>query len=232
MPKVSVIVFPGSNCDRDIFHVFDHIFQFDTSYHWYDEPISRSNCDLAVIPGGFSYGDYLRAGFLATLSDAVLSLDSFVENGGKVLGICNGFQVLTERKLLPGVLTKNNHNRFVHRDVNLRLENSETMFTCNGETNQVLRMPVAHAEGRYLVSEDELHEMEKKNQIVFRYCSSSGDVGSEDENPNGSLSSIAGVVDSSANVMGMMPHPERSCESILGGVDGKFIFESIYKYFE
>ncbi|MBC7121682.1 MAG: phosphoribosylformylglycinamidine synthase I [Pseudothermotoga sp.] len=220
--KCAVIVFPGSNCDRDAFHVLKYVFGLDCQYVFHEDSFPPDEFDLIVLPGGFSFGDYLRAGAIARFSPVMGSVREAVNRGKFVLGICNGFQILTESKLLPGALLRNKNLRFICRDVFIKVVNNRTPFTCSLEDGQILRMPIAHGEGRYFIPADQL----KGQQIVFQYCDERGSV-NEDSNPNGSCLNIAGVINDRGNVLGMMPHPERCCEEILGNTDGKKIFESL-----
>ena len=191
-----------------------------------DEDISDVDC--LIIPGGFSYGDYLRTGAIARFSPVMREVEKFAADGGLVIGICNGFQILCEAGLLPGVLIRNDHVQFRCEWVNLRVETTETPFTALCDNDQVLRIPISHGEGNYYADDYVLDVLEKENRIVFKYCDDDGSV-TQDSNPNGSLRNIAGILNSNRNVLGMMPHPERCCEGSLGGEDGKLLFESIVK---
>jgi phosphoribosylformylglycinamidine synthase subunit PurQ / glutaminase len=224
-PRASVIVFPGSNCDHDAFYALRKIMDFDARFVWHKDE-SLGDTDLIVLPGGFSYGDYLRCGAIARFSPIMKEIIKFARDGGTVLGICNGFQVLCEAGLLPGALVKNNHLQFVCKDVYIRVENAQTRFTGACSENEVLKIPVAHGEGNFIIDREGLEELGKNRQIVFRYCDSDGTV-SESANPNGSLDNIAGIVNREGNVLGMMPHPERAMENLLGKCDGKKIFKSV-----
>jgi phosphoribosylformylglycinamidine synthase len=195
---------------------------------WHED-VNLSRFDCIIIPGGFSYGDYLRTGAIASLSPIMDSVEKFASRGGPVLGTCNGFQILVEADLLPGVLIRNSSLRFVCRWVNIRVENNKTAFTGNLNEGDVLRIPVAHGEGSYYCTGDVLKELEDNSQIVFRYCDGEGNV-TPGSNPNGSIGNIAGICNKSGNVLGMMPHPERCSESVLGGADGKLIFESVISW--
>ncbi len=223
--RVGVIVFPGSNCDHDAYHVARHVFGFETTFIWHKEH-ELPPVDLVIVPGGFSYGDYLRAGAVARFSFIMDSVVRFAEKGGLVLGICNGFQILCECGLLPGVLLSNASVRFVCKWVHLRTDNVNTPFTSQAEQGQILRLPVAHGEGNYFTEASELVELERNDQVVFRYTTPEGEVTPE-VNPNGSSNNIAGIVNREGNVLGMMPHPERATESILGGSDGAILFRSL-----
>ncbi|MBU0701779.1 phosphoribosylformylglycinamidine synthase subunit PurQ [bacterium] len=223
--KWAVIVFPGSNCDHDCYYILKDVLGQDVCYKWHKDT-SLSGIDCVVLPGGFSYGDYLRCGAIARFSPIMNEVIKFANNGGRVIGICNGFQILLEAGLLPGAMLRNESLRFICRNVYLRIENSKTVFTKGTQTGQILRMPIAHAEGNYFADNDTLNKLHENNQIVFRYCTPEGVV-VPDANPNGAIDSIAGICNENGNVLGIMPHPERVTEQILGGVDGRLIFESI-----
>ncbi|MCY4204204.1 MAG: phosphoribosylformylglycinamidine synthase subunit PurQ [Bacteroidetes bacterium] len=223
--RVGVIVFPGSNCDHDAYHVARHVFGLETSFIWHKER-ELPPVDLVIVPGGFSYGDYLRAGAVARFSSIMDSVIRFAEQGGLVLGICNGFQVLCECGLLPGVLLRNSSVRFVCKWVHLRTDNVENPFTDSADPGQILRLPVAHGEGNYFAESSELAELEHNGQVVFRYTTPDGEATLE-ANPNGSANNIAGIVNRGGNVLGMMPHPERAAEHALGGQDGAVLFRSL-----
>lgn len=227
-PKFGVVVFPGSNCDYDAFYVLKKIYDFDVKFLWHKDT-NLDDSDVIVLPGGFSYGDYLRTGAIARFSPIMNSVIDFANKGGFVLGICNGFQILLEAGLLPGVLLKNNSLQFVSRDVYLSVENNNTLFTKDVNKKSVLKVPVAHGEGNYFTDEDTLSSLVDNNQIVFKYCSRDGEIGQE-FNPNGSLMNIAGIINKKGNILGMMPHPERASDPVLKKTDGKFIFDSIGKY--
>ncbi len=219
--KVGVARFPGSNCDADVFYVFKEVLKQEVVYLWHEEK-SLQGCNLVVLPGGFSYGDYLRVGAMAKLSPVMSEIKKFAIQGGPVLGICNGFQILTESGLLPGVLLKNQAGRFICDWISLRVENPETPFTTFYQKGELIRMPIAHGEGRYFVDENSLKDLEQNGQIVFRY---------EGENPNGSLKAIAGICSKDKNVLGLMPHPERCSEKLLKGEDGLKLFQSIMNFY-
>lgn len=227
--KVGVVVFPGSNCDQDCFYVFNDILQQDVRYLWHKDSYI-GDVDLIVLPGGFSYGDYLRCGAIARFSPVMGSIIKFANDGGLVLGICNGFQILCEAGLLPGVLLKNKSLRFICDTVYVRVENNNTIFTNNYKKNEVIRLPIAHGEGQYYVDELKLKEIEDNNQVILRYCSEKGEL-KEEFNPNGSLNHIAGLINKEGNIFGLMPHPERASDPVLRNTDGKRIFESIIKNF-
>lgn len=223
--RVGVIVFPGSNCDHDAYHVARHVFGLETRFIWHKER-ELPPVDLVIVPGGFSYGDYLRAGAVARFSLIMDSVVRFAERGGLVLGICNGFQVLCECGLLPGALLRNASVRFACSWVHLRIDNTEVPYTRNAELGQVLRIPIAHGEGNYYAEASELVELERNGQVVFRYTTPAGEI-TPDSNPNGSANNIAGIVNRAGNVLGMMPHPERAAEEALGSQDGAILFRSL-----
>lgn len=227
--KFGVVVFPGSNCDDDMVHVLQTVTgaQVEKIWHKSSDLSSYSTDDCIVLPGGFSYGDYLRSGAIARYSPIMQSVISFAEKGGYVLGICNGFQILCEAGLLPGVLLRNLNEKFICKNVTIKAENINTPLTNGIPTGKVLTIPIAHAEGRYFAPEAELHEIEKNNQVLFRYCDVDGQL-SEEANPNGSINHIAGVCNTNKNVFGMMPHPERAAEEVLGNEDGRALFESLF----
>ena len=223
--KFGVIVFPGSLCDTDCFNVLQNVFQQQVEYVWH-KTTDISSYDCVILPGGFSYGDHLRAGAIAKSSPIMSAIKSFSDKGKFVLGICNGFQVLCEAALLPGALIQNSHIEFRCEWTHIRIENNRSPFTSKTDLGQSLRIPIAHGEGHYFVNETTFAEMQRNDQIIFRYSSIDGKVNDE-FNPNGSMDNVAGVSNAEGNVLGMMPHPERCCESILGGEDGKYIFESL-----
>ena len=217
--KVGVVVFPGSNCDRDMFHVLTDVFNFDAQYFWHENGLPK-NIDAVILPGGFSYGDRLRAGAIAAHSPIIKDVKKMAEKGIPILGVCNGFQILVESGLLPGVLLKNDSLNFMCEWTNLIVENNKTPFTNQFKLEQKIPIPIANGEGKYYVDEDTLKELKKKNQIVFRY----------DKVVNGSSHRIAGVCNEDGNVVGMMPHPERAVESEINPIDNKpssLIFESL-----
>ena len=223
--KFGVVILPGSNCDHDALHVAEDVLGAEAEPLWHkDTDLKRA--DVVIIPGGFAYGDYLRAGALAKFAPIMEPIRRHAEAGGLVFGICNGFQVLTEVGLLPGALMRNEHLRFVSRDVHLRVEETDTPFTSELQAGQVLRVPIAHGEGNYFADEATLDELERNRQVIFRYCDEEGRITTE-ANLNGSARNIAGICNRTRNVLGMMPHPERCSESILGNADGLQIFRSI-----
>ena len=223
--KFGIVVFPGTWSDTDCYHVVDQVLREPVEYVWHEET-DLSAYDCVVLPGGFSYGDHLRAGALARFSPVMKSVEKLAGDGGLVIGICNGFQILCEAGLLPGVLTRNAHLQFRCQWVNLRIERSAGSFTGAGSDGQVLRVPISHGEGNYYADTDTLDRLESRGQVAFRYCTPDGEV-TEGANPNGSVRNIAGITNEQRNVLGMMPHPERCCEEIVGGTDGRVIFESI-----
>ena len=223
--KFGVIVFPGSNCDHDMYYALKTIIGNNVKFIWHQDT-SLADYDGVVLPGGFSYGDYLRAGAIARFSPILQEVIRFANKGKIVLGICNGFQVLTESGLLPGALMRNQNLRFICKHVYIRTENNSTVFTKMLKQDQVLRIPIAHGEGKYYIDDDDLSRLKDNNQIIFRYCSPSGKL-DNGYNPNGSKANIAGIINSEGNVLGMMPHPERAVELLLGSEDGRYLFESI-----
>ncbi len=223
--KAGVIVFPGSNCDRDAYRAFKLIEGVETAYLWHGSH-DLEGCDVVILPGGFSYGDYLRAGAIARFSPIMKKVIEFARGGGLVLGICNGFQILTESGLLPGALLRNSNLRFVCREVILRVETNKTLLTADLKPGSLLRMPVAHGEGGYFADHATLAGLETQGRVLFRYVDNTGVV-TAGANPNGSINGIAGIVNEQGNVFGMMPHPERACEPILGSADGLSIIKSL-----
>ncbi|MBK8701744.1 MAG: phosphoribosylformylglycinamidine synthase subunit PurQ [Saprospiraceae bacterium] len=226
--KFGVVVFPGSNCDDDMVHVLGNVMGFDVVKIWHKETslAPYGPLDGIVLPGGFSYGDYLRSGAIARFSDIMQEVVKFANGGGFVWGICNGFQILCEAGLLPGVLLSNEHKKFICKNVYLETVNRETMLTRGIEEGQILKIPIAHADGRYYIPEHEVNALWDNGQVLFRYCDENGKL-TEEANVNGSLFHIAGVCNKEKNVFGMMPHPERAAEDILGNTDGKLLFESL-----
>ena len=223
--KFGIIVFPGSNCDRDLEMVTQGILGQPTRMVWHQET-DISDLDVVLIPGGFSYGDYLRCGAIARFSPVMRSVVNHANQGKFVLGICNGFQVLTEVGLLPGVLTRNRDLHFICDRVFLKVENTDLPWTHSYSSKQVINLPIAHGEGRYYADSDDIKALEDNGQVVFRYCSSNGTT-DENSNPNGSLNNIAGIINKQGNVLGMMPHPERAADSVLGSIDGKALFQTL-----
>jgi len=223
--KFGVVIFPGSNCDYDTFYVLKDVLKQETTLLWHKEH-DLKNVDCVILPGGFSYGDYLRSGAISKFSPLMQEVVEFVEKGGLVLGICNGFQVLLELGLLPGAMLRNKNLKFICQFVHLKIENDNTPFTRKGKKGQVLSIPIAHYEGNYFAPPETIQELKENDQIILRYSDTDGKI-SEEANVNGSLENIAGLINKSGNIMGMMPHPERASEMILGSEDGKIIFESI-----
>ena len=223
--RFGIIVFPGTWSDVDCYSVINDVFGCEVDYVWHKET-DLDGYDCVIIPGGFSYGDYLRCGSIASLSPIMNSIKDFASRGGLVIGICNGFQILCESGLLPGALIRNSHLQFRCQWVNLRVEKDDSAFTENGYEGQIVKIPISHGEGNYYADDQTLERLENNGQILFRYCDQSGAF-TPDSNPNGSVNSIAGIINESGNVLGMMPHPERCCDELIGGVDGKFIFESV-----
>jgi len=223
--KFGVVVFPGTWSDRDCYYALNDILNQKVDYIWHKET-DLSDFDCIILPGGFSYGDYLRPGAIARFSPVMSSIEQFAARGKLVIGICNGFQVLCESGLLPGILMQNDHLQYRCQWTQIRVENSTLSFTSVCSEKQTLKIPVSHYEGRYYVDEDTLAELEADRRVVFRYSTVTGDITIE-ANPNGSLNNIAGITNKGGNVLGMMPHPERSCETILGSSDGNLIWESI-----
>ena len=228
MARIAVLVFPGSNCDHDDYHAAKHVFGQDARFVWHKEE-SVGDADLVIVPGGFSYGDYLRSGAIARFSPVMQDVVRHAREGGLVMGVCNGFQVLCEAGLLPGALLRNAGLRFVCRDAHLRVENAATPFTNQAACGDVLTIPVAHGDGNYTADEATLDKLEAEGRVVFRYVTAAGEVTPE-ANPNGSARNIAGIVSEGGNVLGMMPHPERCVEALLdheGSADGAVLFRSV-----
>ena len=225
--KFGVVVFPGTWSDMDCFNVLDDVLHQPVEYVWHRET-DLSDYDCIVLPGGFSYGDYLRPGAIARFSPVMKAVEEFAERGKPVLGICNGFQILCEAGLLPGVLMPNTHLQFRCEWVCLRVENDTLPFTNAATAGRVLRVPISHGEGNYFADPDTIRALEAENRVAFRYCDAAGEV-TDGANPNGSLGNIAGITNARGNVLGMMPHPERCCEPLLGGDDGKIVFESLIR---
>ena len=223
--KFAVLRFPGSNCDQDCLRTLRDSFSATAEAVWHKET-SLAGYDVIVVPGGFSYGDYLRCGAIARYSPVMTAVIAAAGQGVPVIGICNGFQILCEAGLLPGALVHNQGLHFICKQGHLRLENRDSPFTCCGTTGQILRLPIAHGEGCYFADPETLEQLEDSNRIAFRYCDPSGKINPA-ANPNGSLHHIAGILNQEGNVLGLMPHPERACEARLGGAEGRLIFDSI-----
>lgn len=223
--KVGIIIFPGSNCDHDAEHCFKTILNLETKLIWHKES-SLGDVDFVFIPGGFSFGDYLRCGSIARFSPIMNDIIRHAKSGKPVMGVCNGFQILSECALLPGALIRNQNLKFICETIELRVETNKNQFTSQLQKGQIIRIPIAHGEGNYTASSDVLSELNDNEQILFRYSNTHGEVSSE-TNPNGSQENIAGIVNKAGNVLGMMPHPERAVESFLGSDDGLKLFHSI-----
>jgi len=224
-PPIDVIVFPGSNCDHDAFDTIGRLMGCNVSEVWHRAD-HIGVASAVIVPGGFSYGDYLRSGAVARFAPVMDSVVEFARNGGPVLGICNGFQILTEAGMLPGVLMRNSGLRFICREIYLRVERDDTIFTRRYMKGQIIKIPIAHNEGNYYLPDDQLDELEAHNQVVFRYCDRKGNVTPE-ANPNGAARNIAGIINRAGNVLGMMPHPERRSDPLLGKPDGADLFRSL-----
>ncbi len=228
--KFGIIVFPGSNCDADCYHVIKEVMNQPVEYIWHKEN-TVAGFDALILPGGFSYGDYLRTGAIARFSPIMPAVIDFAEQGGLVIGICNGFQILLEAGLLPGAMLRNRSLKFICKPVFLKVNRADTPFTNHMKVDQVVRIPVAHGEGNYFCDQNTLQSLKDNGQIIFTYCSEDGQELPE-FNPNGSLANIAGICNIKGNVLGMMPHPERCSEEILGGRDGFYIFDSMINWLE
>jgi len=224
--RVAVPIFPGSNCDHDALHACGTIMGWDTKAVWHQEKALPEGTELVFVPGGFSYGDYLRCGAIAALAPIMADVKRFADQGGLVVGVCNGFQILCEAGLLPGALLRNESLRFIHKSVHLRTERTDLPFTRAFKPGQVIEVPIAHAEGNFTLDDEGLVELEAQGGVVFRYCGPKGEVAPE-FNPNGAENSIAGIVNARGNVLGMMPHPERVVEAAQGGTDGLWLFRSL-----
>ena len=223
--KFGIVTFPGSNCDYDAYHAVTEILGEEATYLWHKDHDLQGS-DVVILPGGFSYGDYLRAGAIARFSPIMRDVVAHAKAGGPVLAICNGFQIACEAGLLPGALMRNSHLQFVSAEVRLRVENTDTMFTNLYERGEVLRIPVAHGEGRFVAPPDVLDQLEGDGRVIFKYADADGSLSAE-ANPNGSERNIAGIMNDGGNVLGMMPHPERACSQLLGSNDGVRLLESI-----
>ncbi|HEU4386774.1 MAG TPA: phosphoribosylformylglycinamidine synthase subunit PurQ [Blastocatellia bacterium] len=223
--KFGVVMFPGSNCDHDTYHVISKVIGQPVDFIWHRQQ-SVGDCDAVILPGGFSYGDYLRSGAIARFSPIMTAIKEFAAGGGLVLGICNGFQILCEAGLLPGALLRNSNLKFICSHLNVRVETTDTPFTERCQRGQVLSVPIAHGEGNYFCDPATLAELQREDLIVFRYCDEAGEPTAE-SNPNGALDNIAGICNRERNVMGLMPHPERASEELLNSADGRVIFCSM-----
>jgi phosphoribosylformylglycinamidine synthase len=228
--KFGVVVFPGSNCDRDAYHAATAVLGQSAELIWHKDT-SLNGADVVVLPGGFAHGDYLRTGAMARFSPIMAEVRAFADRGGPVLGICNGFQILLEAGLLPGAMLRNRELKYRCEHVHVRVEQSDTPFTCGAHVGQVLRIPIGHGEGNYYAPPDVLERIEANRQVVLRYTTADGRL-EDAANPNGSIGAIAGLCNEGRNVVGMMPHPERACEPLLGSTDGLVILRSILKAFE
>ena len=226
--KFGIVTFPGSNCDYDSYAAVKFSLGEDVEFLWHADSDLKGS-DVVILPGGFSYGDYLRTGSIARFSPIMKEVIRFARDGGMVLGICNGFQILLEAGLLPGAMLRNRNLKFICRHVYIRVETTDSRLTCGMETGEVLNIPIAHSDGNYYVDQKTLDEMIERDEIIFRYCASDGEVTS-DANPNGSRYNIAGICNRTRNVFGMMPHPERSVETILGSSDGLKLFTSVQQH--
>ena len=225
--KFGVVIFPGSNCDKDIICSIQNTTGKNVVELWHKNT-DLKNCDVIFLPGGFSFGDYLRSGAIAKFSPIMSKIIDFANNGGYLIGICNGFQILTESGLLPGALLHNTNNKFICKNVYLKVKNHDALIT-NQYNEKAIKIPIAHGEGRFFADKNTLNELEKNNQIIFQYCDKNGIV-DDDSNPNGSLLNIAGICNKNRNVFGMMPHPERAADPLLNNIDGINLFKSILSY--
>jgi phosphoribosylformylglycinamidine synthase len=223
--KFAIVVFPGSNCDHDAYHAAKHVLGQEAEFVWHKDS-SLKGAEVVILPGGFSYGDYLRTGAVARFSPVMRSVEEFVRQGGPVLGVCNGFQVLLEAGLLPGAMLRNRDLKFHCEHICVRVEQTDTPFTSRATPGQILRLPIAHGEGNYYAEPATLDRLEAERRVIFRYCTPGGDV-TDASNPNGSARNIAGICNETRNVVGLMPHPERACEPVLGSADGLVMFESV-----
>jgi len=226
--KIGVVIFPGSNCDHDMIYVLRNLLKQEVVELWH-KTTDLQGCDFIVLPGGFSYGDYLRSGAIARLSPIMNNVIEFANKGGYVLGVCNGFQVLTESNLLDGALLHNNNQKFICKNQFITPQTNNTIFTKEAKISKAYNIPIAHGEGHFYADEDTLKRLNDNDQILFRYCDENGKI-TEDANPNGSLENIAGITNKTRNVFGMMPHPERAADEELGNIDGRIFFESIIKH--
>lgn len=221
-----IVIFPGSNCDHDCYHVLRQVFNQDVQFIWHKEERIDKKFRVIILPGGFSYGDYLRTGAIARFSPVMKAVERFAKNGGLVLGICNGFQILLEAGLLPGAMMRNKDLKFICKNVYVKVEKTDIPYTKACKKSQVLKIPIAHAEGNYYADPEILKSLEENRQIVFRYSTRNGEI-TEESNPNGAVNNIAGICNKEGNILGMMPHPERCSEMVIGNEDGRLIFESL-----
>lgn len=224
--KFGIVVFPGSNCDHDAYYAITGNLGFQAEYLWHKDTLIPDDIGCVILPGGFSFGDYLRSGAIARVSPIIKEVVKFADRGGYVMGICNGFQTLCETGLLPGTLMRNQNLKFICKDVNLKVGRTDTPFTNKAVENEVLRIPVAHGEGNYIADDDTIKMLEDENLVLFRYCNQDGEI-TQEANPNGAMRNIAGIINKSGNVMGMMPHPERYSDKLLGCSDGQTIIRSV-----
>jgi phosphoribosylformylglycinamidine synthase subunit PurQ / glutaminase len=223
--KFAVVVFPGSNCDHDAYHAAKHVLGQEAEFVWHKETSLRG-ADVVILPGGFSHGDYLRTGAIARFSPVMAAVTEFARQGGPVIGICNGFQILLEAGLLPGAMLRNRDLKFHCEHVRVRVEQTKTPFTSRAGVGQILSLPIAHGEGNYFADPETIAMLETSGRVVFRYCDASG-APTDAANPNGAMNNIAGISNEARNVVGLMPHPERACERVLGSADGLVLFESV-----
>jgi len=226
--KFSIVVFPGSNCDHDAYHAAKHVLGQEAEFVWHKET-SLKGADVVVLPGGFSHGDYLRTGAIARFSPIMTAVAAFARGGGPVLGICNGFQILCEAGLLPGAMLRNRDLKFHCEHVSVRVERTDTPFTSLASVGRVLRIPIAHGEGNFFAEPAVIAGLEADGRVIFRYCDARGEI-TDEANPNGAVNNIAGLCSAERNVVGLMPHPERACESVLGSADGLVLFESVVSH--
>jgi phosphoribosylformylglycinamidine synthase I len=228
--KFGVVIFPGSNCDHDMIYVLKKILQKEVVELWHKDT-DLQGCDFIVLPGGFSYGDYLRSGAIARFSPIMEKIIAFANQGGYLLGICNGFQILCEAHLLPGALLANNNQQFICKNIFLKAQTNQSILTSEIDLKRTLKIPIAHGEGRFYATNQTIQELNENQQVLFRYCNEKGEI-DEASNPNGSIENIAGICNAKRNVFGMMPHPERAADSVLSNTDGLVLFESILKNLE
>ena len=224
--KCGIVVFPGSNCDHDCYHILKHVFEIDTCWIWHKDNAELDEYDFIVLPGGFSFGDYLRAGAISKFSPVMKAVVRYANKGGRVLGICNGFQILVESGLLPGALIQNRSQKFICKTIFTHVQATNTPFTSLCRDKPVLKIPIAHHEGNYFAAPDTIKKMEDNHQILFKYCDPEGNI-TDPSNPNGSIANIAGIINEKKNVMGMMPHPERCADPLWPDLDGQLIFKSL-----
>ena len=227
--KFGVVIFPGSNCDHDMIYVLKDIMKQEVVKLWHKDT-DLQNCDFIMLPGGFSFGDYLRSGAIAKFSPIMTEVIKYANNGGYLMGVCNGFQILCEAGLLPGALLHNNNQKFICKNSFIKAQTNNSLVSSKISKEKVLQIPIAHGEGRYFADENTINELKKNDQILFRYCDENGNI-DESSNPNGSLDNIAGICNSARNVFGMMPHPERASDEELQNIDGRILFESILEKF-